>query len=96
MMQSFTLLSVINVSVFMSRPQKAAVGNIQATHPLQLVHLNYLTIEATEGGKDVHVFVITDHFMRYAQVLVTSLQTAKCTILTIHKQMGNMNILVIH
>ena len=63
---------------FKSKPQRAAMENIKATHPLQLVHLDYLTIEATESGKDVHVFIITDHFMRYAQALVTS-QTAKCT-----------------
>ena len=55
--------------------------NIQATHPLQLVHFDYLIIEVTEGGKgkDVHVLIITDHFKRYGQSLVTSSQTAKCT-----------------
>ena len=36
--------------------------NIQATHPLELVHLDYLMIEVTEGGKDIHMLVITDHF----------------------------------
>ena len=41
--------------------------------------MDYLTIEATEGGKDVHILVITDHFTRYAQAIVTSSQTAKCT-----------------
>ena len=41
--------------------------------------MDYLTIEATKGGKDVHILVITDHFTRYAQATVTSLQTAKCT-----------------
>ena len=53
--------------------------NIQATHPLQLVHLDYLTIEVTEGGKDVHVLIIKYHFMRYALARVTSLETTKCT-----------------
>ena len=53
--------------------------NIQATHLLQLVYLDYLTIKVTEGGKDVHMLIITDHFMRYVQALVTSLQTANCT-----------------
>ena len=53
--------------------------NIQATHPVQWVHLDYFTVKVTEGGKDVHVLIITDHFMRYAQGLVTSLETAKCT-----------------
>ena len=52
--------------------------NIQATHPLQLVHLDYLTIVVTEGRKDIHVLIITDHFTRYVQVLVISSQTAKC------------------
>ena len=41
--------------------------------------MDYLTIEATEGGKDIHILVITDYFTRYAQAIVTSLQMAKCT-----------------
>ena len=53
--------------------------NIQATHLLQLVHLDYLTIKASEGGKDAYVLIISDHFVRYAQAMVTSSQTAKFT-----------------
>ena len=64
---------------YKSRSQKAVMENIPATHPLQLVHLDYLIIKTTEVGKNVHVFIITDHFMRYAQSLVSSSQTAKCT-----------------
>ena len=67
---------------FKIKPQKALMENIQAIHLLQLVHLDYLTIKVTKGGKDVHVLIITDHFMRHAQALVTSLQTTKCTALT--------------
>ena len=37
-----------------------------------LVHMDYFTIEANEGGKDVHILVITDHFTWYAQAIVTS------------------------
>ena len=33
----------------------------------------------TEGEKDIHMLIITDHFMRYVQALVTSSHTAKCT-----------------
>ena len=40
---------------FKSKPQKRAMENIQTTHMLQLVHLDYLMIKATKGGKDVHV-----------------------------------------
>ena len=52
--------------------------NIQSTYSLQLVHLDYLMIKATEGGKHICMLIITDHFMRYAQALITSSQTAKC------------------
>ena len=58
---------------FKSRPQKAMMENIQATNPLQLVHVEYQTIEATEDGKDVQILINTDHFMQYAQALITSL-----------------------
>ena len=44
------------------QPEKLAMEYIQAMHPLELVDLDYLTIEVTEGGKDVHMLVITDHF----------------------------------
>ena len=53
-----------------STPEKAAVENIQATHPLQFVHLDDLKIKATEGGKDVHMLITNDHFTQYAQALV--------------------------
>ena len=36
--------------------------NIDATYPMELVHMDYLTIEANEGGKDVYMLVIMDHF----------------------------------
>ena len=55
--------------------------NVDATYPMELVYIDYLTIKANEGGKDVHILVITDHFTRYgyAQAIVTSSQRAKCT-----------------
>ena len=52
---------------------------MDATCPMELVHMDYLTIEADEGCKDVHILVITNDFTWYAQAIVTSLQTAKCT-----------------
>ena len=53
--------------------------NVDATDLKELVCMDYLMIEANEGGKDVHILVITDHFTQYAQAIVTSLWTAKCT-----------------
>ena len=38
-----------------------------------------LTIKANKGGKDVHILVITNDFTQYAQAIVTSSQTVKCT-----------------
>ena len=78
-MWSFTLLGVISASVSRIDHKKWKWKNIQATHPLQLVHLYYLPIEVTEGGKDVHMLIFTDHFTRYVQALITSLQIANCT-----------------
>ena len=46
---------------------------------MELVHMDYLTTGENEGGKDVYILVITDHFTCYAQTIVTSSQTAKCT-----------------
>ena len=53
--------------------------NILVTHPLQLVHVDYLMIKVAKGEKDAYVIIITDHFMRYAQALATSSQTAMHT-----------------
>ena len=48
---------------FKSKVQRAEMENIQATHPLQLVYSDYLMIKVTEGGKDINMLIITDHFM---------------------------------
>ena len=55
-------------------PAKAAVGsqweNIVTTHPLELVHINYLCLEPGKG-KEENVLVMTDHFTHYTQTYVT-------------------------
>ena len=53
--------------------------NVDATYPMELAHMDYLTIKENEGGKDVHILVITDNFTQYAQAIVMSSQTAKYT-----------------
>ena len=78
-MQNFTLQSVIDAFDSKVKPQKVEMENIHATYLLQLEHLYYLTNETTQVGNDVHMPIISDHFMRYVQALVTSSQTAKCT-----------------
>ena len=59
--------------------EKAPMENIDATYPMELIYMDYLTIEANEGGKDAHISEITDHLTHYAQAIVTISQAAKCT-----------------
>ena len=47
---------------------------IEATYPLQLVHLNFLQIgsKKKDKGKPIYVLVVTNHFTRYAKAYVTT------------------------
>ena len=47
---------------FKTSPDRAPMKNVDATYPMELLHMDYLTIKANEGGKDVHILVITNHF----------------------------------
>ena len=67
---------------FKARQEKDPLKNIMATHPLELVHLNYLCLEPGKGLAE-NVLVVTDHFTRYAQAYVTKTQTAKMTAKTL-------------
>ena len=53
--------------------------SVEATDPMESVHMDYLMIEANEGGNNVHILVKTDHFTRYVWAIVMGSQTAKCT-----------------
>ena len=64
---------------FEINPEEAELQPLTATYPVELVHLDYLTIESRTRGVDVNILVITDHFTRYAQALITSSQTARVT-----------------
>ena len=63
---------------FKAMQPKAPLEHIVATHPLELVHLNYLCLELRRG-LDENVLVVTDHFNRYAQAYVTRTQTTQIT-----------------
>ena len=59
---------------FKRLPEKANLKPIEATRPMELVHIDYLTIEAPKNSrslKDVNVLIVTDHFTHYAQAYVT-------------------------
>ena len=60
--------------------KKAELNPIIATRPLELVHIDYLTIEPpanSKSDKDINMLIITDHFTRYAQAHITSSQKAQ-------------------
>ena len=57
---------------------RATLENIVATHPLELVHLNYLCLEPGKG-KEENVLVVKVHFTQYAQRYVAWSQTAIMT-----------------
>ena len=61
---------------FKARQPKAPLKNIVATHPLELVHLDYLYLEPGKG-------LDCDHFTRYAQAYVTRTQTTQMTAKTL-------------
>ena len=60
---------------------KALLCLIQAYRPLELVHVDFTSIETTmELNQPLsvkNVLVLTDHFTRYAMTLVTKDQKAK-------------------
>ena len=59
-------------------PQVAPLQPILVTQPLELVHMDYLSLEPSEGNIE-NVLVITDHFTRYALAYPSKTQTAQAT-----------------
>ena len=62
---------------FKSRLQQAELHPIIITHPMELVHMDFLTTESGKADEDVNILMVTDHFTRYAQAFVTPTQTAR-------------------
>ena len=67
---------------FNPKQPKAPLENTMATHPLELVHLNYLCLEPGKGLEE-NDLVETDHFTRYTQAYVTRTQTTQTTVKTL-------------
>ena len=61
-----------------TKQPKAPLENVISTHPLEFLHLDYLCLEPVKGLEE-NVWVVTDHFTRYAQAHITRTQTAQTT-----------------
>ena len=56
--------------------ERAPLTNITTSQPLELVCMDYLSLETSKGGYP-NILVITDHFTKYAVAVPTKNQTAK-------------------
>ena len=61
---------------YLGHVSSAELVNITSTSPMEIVCIDYLSLEMSKGGTE-HVLVMTDHFSRYAQAFPTKNQTAK-------------------
>ena len=57
---------------------RAPLVNVDTSYPLELVCMDYLTLEPSKGGI-CNILVITDHFTKFAMAIPTKIQTAKTT-----------------
>ena len=57
---------------------KAPLVNITTSYPLELVCMDFLTLENSKGGFG-NILVLTDHFTKYAVAIPTRNQTARTT-----------------
>ena len=80
------MLSICNCEkccIFEAKPQIPPMEPILCTKPLDLVHIDYVSIEVTVGIKEKpvvkNVLVVKDHFTRYTQVYVTNNHTTCMT-----------------
>ena len=53
------------------KQQLAPLQPYHADTPMELVHMDYLTIEHGKTGNDVQILIITDHYSRFAQAVET-------------------------
>ena len=69
--------------IFKAKPQIPLMEPILCTEPLDLVHIDYVSMEVTVGVKEKpavkNILVIKDHFTRYTQAYVTNNHTARTT-----------------
>ena len=66
---------MIDVCVSRPPPQRASLCPLEVTHPLELIHMDYLKIESNQSDKDMHILIVMGHFTRFAQEFITPNET---------------------
>ena len=61
---------------YKQQPEREKLKLINCTYPLELVHLDFLTIGREGTEKSINVMIVMDHFTRYAQAYITPKQMA--------------------
>ena len=64
-------------------PERAPLINVKTTQPLELLCIDFLSLELCKGGIE-NILVITDHFTRYVHAMLTKNQAAKTTALVLY------------
>ena len=80
-MQTEAMQHVLKCTRCLRRKTPSHVAPLQPIHvtqPLELVHMDYLSLEPSKGNIE-NVLVITDHFTRYALAYRSKTQTAQAT-----------------
>ena len=80
-MQAEAMQNVLKCTRCLRRKTPSHVAPLQPIHvtqPLELVHMDYLSLEPSKGNIE-NVLVITDHFTRYALAYPSKTQTAQAT-----------------
>ena len=63
---------------FKQPQERSEMQPILLSYPLELVHLDFLTIGGKAGdNRSGNILIVTDHFTKYAQAYVTPKQTAQ-------------------
>ena len=63
-------------TAYKQTPEQEELQPILTSYPLEMIHMDFLSIGQADQSKSLNVLVITDHFTRYAQAVVTQKQTA--------------------
>ena len=76
--------------IFETKPQIPPLQPILCTEPLDLVHIDYVSMEVTVGVKEnpliKNILVVEDHFTRYPKAYVTNNHTARTMVHVLYNE----------